>query len=152
MPRDRSTDSARTQASSQKSIATSLRDEYAQSPAANPSPNPLESMRNFGNTLNPLNHIPGMIKNFGRNAPDTPNARSVSPAAIDRLKASPASVDGASGAASPLPASSLKIDPPIQRFLDTQDAGELRVGDVAALLEDYKRLAAALYKPGAGSI
>jgi hypothetical protein len=148
-PRDRSTDSARTQNSSKRSIATSLRDEPAQSPAAATTPNPLESMRSFGNTLNPLNHIPGVIKNFGRNAPDTPNARSVSPAAMDRLKTSPPSV-GANGAGSPLPPS-LKIEPPIQRFLETKDAGDLRVGDVAVLLQDYKRLAAALYQSGPGS-
>lgn len=147
-PRDRSTDSARTQNSGKKSIGTSLRDELAQSPAATASPNPLESMRSFGNTLNPLNHIPGMIKNFGRNAPETPNARSVSPAAMDRLKISPLS-GGASGAGSPLPASS-NIEPPIQRFLETKDASDLRVGDVAVLLQDYKRLAAALYQPGPG--
>lgn len=140
-PRDRSTDSARTQASSKKSIAGSLRDESAQPPVATPSPNPLESMRNFGNTLNPLNHIPGMIKNFGRNAPETPGPRALSPAAMDRLKISPASTDST---ASPLSHSSVRIDPPIQRFLDIQDARDLRLGDVTALLEDYKRLASVL--------
>lgn len=147
-PRDRSTDSARTQNSGKKSTGTSLRDECAPSPAATASPNPLESMRSFGNTLNPLNHIPGMIKNFGRNAPEALNARSVSPAAMDRLKISPLSV-GASGAGSPLPAFS-NIEPPIQRFLETKDASDLRVGDVAVLLQDYKRLVAALYQPGPG--
>lgn len=147
--RDRSTDSARTQASSKKSIAASLRDETLHSSTGN-TPNPLESMRSFGTTLNPLNHIPGMIKNFGRNTPDTPNARSVSPAAVDRLKVSPASAENASGQASPLPTAS-KVEPPIQRFLDMQDARDLRIGDVATLLEDYKRLAAALQKPEAGS-
>ncbi|KAJ5776832.1 hypothetical protein N7520_000078 [Penicillium odoratum] len=153
-PRDRSTDSARTQAS-KRSIAPSLRDESTPSPSSATTQNPLESMRNFGNSLNPLNHIPGMIKNFGRNAPgpearglDTPNLRPLSPAAMDRLRISPAS-ETASATASPRPA--LKIDPPIQRFIDTQDARDLRVGDVAALLEDYKRLAAAIQKSGAGS-
>ncbi|CAG8053138.1 unnamed protein product [Penicillium salamii] len=140
-PRDRSVDSARTQGSSKKSITTSLREEFTSNSAI--SPTPLESMRNFGNTLNPLNHIPGMMKNFGRNAPETP-VRSVSPSGLDRFKPSPASVENGSGAASPLPA--VKVDPPIQRFLETQDARDLRIGDVAVLLEDYKRLAAALHK------
>ncbi|KAJ5666277.1 Vacuolar sorting protein 9 subgroup [Penicillium maclennaniae] len=149
-PRDRSTDSARTQGSSKMSVATSLRDEPAQSPASVTTPNPLESMRSFGNTLNPLNHIPGMIKNFGRITPDTPTARSVSPAAMDRLKTSPSSSGGVSGAGSFLPAYS-KIEPPIQRFLETKDASDLRVGDIAILLQDYKRLAASLYQPGPGS-
>ncbi|KAJ5747494.1 uncharacterized protein N7511_009190 [Penicillium nucicola] len=142
--RDRSADSTRTQTSSKKSIATSIREELASNSAI--SPTPLESMRNFGNTLNPLNHIPGMMKNFGR-APETPGARSVSPSGLDRFKPSPASVDSTSVAVSPLPTPSLKVDPPIQRFLETQDASDLRVGDVVVLLEDYKRLAAALSKP-----
>lgn len=143
-PRDRSVDSTRTQGSSKKPITTSLREEFASNSAI--SPTPLESMRNFGNTLNPLNHIPGMMKNFGRNTPETPTGRSVSPSGLDRFKPSPASAEGTSGAASPLPTSSLKVDPPIQRFLETQDARDLRIGDVAVLLEDYKRLAAALSK------
>ncbi|CAI7567157.1 unnamed protein product [Penicillium glandicola] len=148
-PRDRSVDSTRTQESSKKSITTSLREEFASSSPISSSP--LESMRNFGNTLNPLNHIPGMMKNFGRNTPETPSGRSVSPSGLDRFKPSPASVDNTSGPVSPLPTASLKIDPPIQRFLETQDARDLRIGDIAVLLEDYKRLAAALYKPGAES-
>ncbi|KAJ5368621.1 uncharacterized protein N7496_008381 [Penicillium cataractarum] len=147
-PRDRSTDSARTQASSKKSIASSLRDESAQSPAPTSTPNPLESMRNFGNTLNPLNHIPGMIKNFGRNAPETPGPRALSPAAMDRLKISPASTDST---ASPQAPASVRIDPPIQRFLEVQDVRDLRLGDVAVLLEDYKRLASALARVNEGS-
>ncbi|KAJ5232943.1 Vacuolar sorting protein 9 subgroup [Penicillium chermesinum] len=107
-------------------------------------------MRNFGNSLNPLNHIPGMIKNFGRNAPEAPPpvARPLSPAAIERLRINTPN-ENASGTASPatlLP----HIDPPIQRFVETQDARDLRIGDVAVLLEDYKRLAAAL-KAGAVS-
>lgn len=149
-PRDRSADSARTQASSKRSIATSLRDDPLISPSSANAGNPLESMRNFGNTLNPLNHIPGMIKNFGRNTPDTPTARRVSPAAMDRLKVSPASTENSSGQASPLPPSGIRIDPPIQRFLEAQDAQDLRIGDVAALLEDYKRLAAVVHQYGRG--
>ena len=69
---------------------------------------------------------------------------------MDRLKISPSSVDSGSATASPH-FNSLKMDPPIQRFLETQDARDLRVGDVAALLEDYKRLAGLLHKSGAGS-
>lgn len=139
-PRDRSTDSARTQSSSKKSIFN----ENTQASSSAASPNPLESMRNFGNTLNPLNHIPGMIRGFGRNAPETPGGRSVSPAALDRLKSFPTSMEENASAASSLHAPSSNMEPPIQRFLETQDANDLRLGDVALLLEDYKRLAAAL--------
>ncbi|OQE42210.1 hypothetical protein PENCOP_c004G05146 [Penicillium coprophilum] len=142
--RDRSVDSTRTQESGKKSITTSLREDLASNPAI--SSTPLESMRYFGNTLNPLNHIPGMMKNFGRNTPETPSGRSVSPSGLDKFKPSPAPADNTSGPVSPVPTSLLKIDPPIQRFLETQDARDLRIGDVSILLEDYKRLAAALYK------
>lgn len=141
-PRDRSTDSARTQASSKKSI----NNENVQ-PA-----NPLESMRNFGNTLNPLNHIPGMIRGFGRAGPETPSGRSVSPAALDRRKTSPASVEvNTSATKSSLQAPTPRMEPPIQRFLETKDVSDLRIGDVTLLLEDYKRLAAVLSQNGAAS-
>lgn len=149
-PRDRSTDSARTQGSSRKSIPTSLREEPTPSPSANSTQNPLESMRSFGNSLNPLNHIPGMIKNFGRNTPDAPPiARPLSPAAMERLRITHTSTESPVGTASPIP-SFPKIDPPIQRFMETQDARDLRVGDIALLLEDYKRLATAISRTGAG--
>lgn len=142
--RDRSVDSTRTQESGKKSIAASLREDLTPNSAI--SPNPLESMRNFGNTLNPLNHIPGMMKNFGRTVPETPGGRSVSPSGPDRFKPSSASADGNTGVATPLPISSSKIEPPIQRFLDIQDERDLCIGDVAVLLEDYKRLAAVIHK------
>lgn len=149
-PRDRSIDSTRNQGSSKMSIPTSLRDERP-SPSANQVQNPLDSMRSFGNSLNPLNHIPGMIKNFGRNTPDAPPiARPLSPAAMDRLRIASTPRESPAGTASPNTALP-KIDPPILRFLETQDARDLRVGDVAVLLEDYKRLASALYKTGAAS-
>jgi hypothetical protein len=140
--RDRSVDSTRTQGSGKKSIATSLREEFSSNPAISPT-TPLESMRYFGNTLNPLNHIPGMMKSFGRNALETPGGRSVSPSGLDRFKSSPISADGATSA---ITTPSSKIDPPIQRFLETQDVHDLRIGDVSVLLEDYKRLAAAMQK------
>ncbi|KAF7125256.1 hypothetical protein CNMCM5793_001434 [Aspergillus hiratsukae] len=143
-PRDRSTDSVRTQSSSKMATATagSLKDEP--SPVAsqtNPLPTtPLESMRNFGNSLNPLNHIPGMIRNFGRSTPDSAgNFATLSP---EKTKSSPSSREiSRNNSVNPS-----KIDPPIQRFLQTQHANELTIGDVSVLLEDYKRLAAALLR------
>ncbi|KAF7182866.1 hypothetical protein CNMCM7691_002610 [Aspergillus felis] len=142
-PRDRSTDSVRTQASSKMATATagSLKDEPSSvTSQTNPLPTtPLESMRNFGNSINPLNHIPGMIRNFGRSTPDSAGSfTTLSP--LEKTKASPSPREvprNNSGNPS-------KIDPPIQRFLQTQHANELTIGDVSVLLEDYKRLAAAL--------
>ena len=44
---------------------------------------------------------------------------------------------------------SIKALPPIQRFLDIAGAEDLKVGEVAELLKDYKRLAGALKNMGA---
>ncbi|KAB8227429.1 VPS9 domain-containing protein [Aspergillus alliaceus] len=141
-PRDRSVDSVRTQGSSKKTnvASSSLRDEpssgiHQSSPTGTSSlpPTPLESMRNFGNTLNPLNHIPGMIRSFGRATPDgsggltTPSPSTKSPPISREISSS-----------------ITRIDPPIQRFLQTTHASDLTIGDVTLLLEDYKRIAAAL--------
>lgn len=151
-PRDRSADSTRTQGSSKKSsiAAGSLRGESSPG-VSQPSPmtlsasTPLDSVRNFGNTLNPLNHIPGVIRNFGRSASDSPGAPA-SPALPERAKAAQAQAERPSSGSS-----SIKSDPPIQRFLDTQHASELTIGDVSTLLDDYKRLAAVLLKQNANS-
>ena len=43
----------------------------------------------------------------------------------------------------------VKVDPPVQRFLDVAGPEELRVGEVGALLGEYRRLAAALREMGA---
>lgn len=151
-PRDRSADSARTQGSSKKSsiAAGSLRGESSPG-VSQPSPmtlsasTPLDSVRNFGNTLNPLNHIPGVIRNFGRSASDSPGGPA-SPALPERAKAAQAQAERPSSGSS-----SIKSHPPIQRFLDTQHASELTIGDVSTLLDDYKRLAAVLLKQNANS-
>lgn len=135
-PRDRSTDSARTQGS-KASIPTSnlSKDDIRANPNSALSTPTLESVRSFGNTLNPLNHIPGMIRGFGRATPESPALPSLS----SRTKAQPSTSD-------------TKIEPPIQRFLQAQNANELTIGDVSVLLEDYKRISAALLKQGSESI
>ncbi|EAU38246.1 conserved hypothetical protein [Aspergillus terreus NIH2624] len=140
-PRDRSVDSARTQSSSRKSVKDEPVAGLPQgTPAGSSSfvPAPLESMRNFGNTLNPLNHIPGMIRNFGRGTPDTPGG---TPSPSSERKASFTSREVPSNVLS-----SSQINPPIQRFLQMQDANDLTLRDVSLLLEDYKRISAALLK------
>ncbi|KAL4964170.1 VPS9 domain-containing protein [Aspergillus stella-maris] len=130
-PRDRSTDSVRTQASSRTSIAASSLSKEERGPNANSalSTPTLESVRSFGNTLNPLNHIPGMIRGFGRANTET---------------SSVPTLPSRSRAPTFTSTTDTKVDPPIQRFLQAQSANDLTIGDVTLLLEDYKRLAAAL--------
>ncbi|KAL4943297.1 hypothetical protein BDV06DRAFT_190169 [Aspergillus oleicola] len=135
-PRDRSADSVQTQGSSRASIAASnLSKEEARGSNANSalSTPTLESVRSFGNTLNPLNHIPGMIRGFGR----TNTESSSVPTLPNRTRATTSSST-----------TETKVDPPIQRFLQAQSANDLTIGDVSLLLEDYKRIAAAFVKDG----
>ncbi|KAL6234608.1 hypothetical protein BDW75DRAFT_160138 [Aspergillus navahoensis] len=128
-PPGRSTDSVRTHGSSRTSIATNVSKDEARASSTNSAlaTPTLESVRSFGSTINPLNHIPGMIRGFSRGAPES----SVVSSLPNRTKAL---------------AGDTRIDPPIQRFLDIQSANELTIGDVSILLEDYKRISAALVK------
>ncbi|KAL4762020.1 uncharacterized protein BDW70DRAFT_134883 [Aspergillus foveolatus] len=130
-PRDRSTDSVRTHGSSRASVATSMSKDEGRTPSTNSAlaTPTLDSVRSFGSSINPLNHIPGMIRGFSRGAPESPAVSSLP----TRTQA---------------PAGDARIDPPIQRFLDIQNANELTIGDVSVLLEDYKRISAALVKQG----
>lgn len=152
-PRDRSVDSARTQGSSKRSVSGAgapgpKKDETPSSffqsthiSSSSSTPTPFESMRNFGNTFNPLSHIPGMIRSFGR-ATTEPPRETPSPAASEKTTMPSISVEDVPSISSPL----AKLEPPIQRFLETEDASDLKISDVSVLLEDYKRLASALFK------
>jgi len=102
--------------------------------------NALESVRNLGNSLNPLNHIGaafgGGFRSFSRALPSPPvvytekeKVKTPEPSpALLRLRDE----------------DHLAIEPPIQRFLDLEDSGDLKMKDVAELLQDYQRLAKAL--------
>ena len=96
----------------------------------------VESMRNLGNSLNPLNRFAGInpMRGFGRSTAVTPSAPLIH---ADASKE--AVVDDASTS---------KVEPPIQRFLKIETAEDLRLGDVGELLKDYKRLAGVLKSTG----
>lgn len=103
-------------------------------------PNALESVKNLGSSLNPLNHLGsafgGGFKGFGRSTP--PSA--VTSAEKEKAKAT-------SGSTCPPKATELaSVDPPIQRFVDLADASDLTVRDVSILLIDYQRLAKAIQR------
>jgi hypothetical protein len=151
-PRDRSADSVRSSESKRPGTTARLntRDQITPSPSGGSSifnsgpTTPLESMKNFGNTFNPLNHIPGMIRGLGRNTPETPIGGGSSSSLPDRMKS--LSTDANASELEPSSTGAARLNPPIRRFLEVQDAQDLRVGEVAALLQDYKRLAAALFQ------
>jgi hypothetical protein len=102
--------------------------------------NALESVRNLGNSLNPLNHIGaafgGGFRSLSRALPSPPvvytekeKVKTPEPSpALLRLRDE----------------DYLAIEPPIQRFLDLEDSGDLKMKDVGELLQDYQRLAKAL--------
>ncbi|KAI9700738.1 MAG: hypothetical protein M1836_002107 [Candelina mexicana] len=107
-------------------------------------PNPaVESMRNLGTTLNPLNRLAGLnvMRGFSRGTPTTPPP--TNPLNADKSKDLSPARDPADTSTSPASQERLTISPPIKRFLDTSDAGDLRISEVAELLADYRRLAGA---------
>ncbi|KLJ05402.1 hypothetical protein EMPG_11121 [Blastomyces silverae] len=111
---------------------------------------PFGSMKSFGNTLNPLNHIPGMIRGFGRSTPDPSQDTVLS---TDKPKTSESI---SSRSSTPIPhknntstsINATEFKPPIKRFLEMSDAGDLKLSDIPELLEDYKRLALFLKEHG----
>ena len=143
--RDRSVDSVLSTGSAGKRVAfdKSIKDN-AGSPIHQPSlqtPTPssvpnaaVESMRNLGNSLNPLNRLAGMnvMRGFGRSTP-TPTSTPTPLQPSDQL---PEKTAGDKSA--------LLEEPPIQRFLEATEAENLRIRDVAELLRDYQRLAGVL--------
>ncbi|KAL3427038.1 hypothetical protein PVAG01_00547 [Phlyctema vagabunda] len=176
--RDRSVDSSRSAASnSSKKVAFA---EEGQEKGASPLGNAtsassqanapiVESMRSFGNSLNPMNRIAGMggvMRGFGRvtptppPAPAPPSNKSIPDGGVTDLTTASSlgcnlSFTSNISQAFPDLAASLppkevtKIAPPIKRFMEVQNPGELRINEVLELLRDYRRLAGALKDIGA---
>ena len=107
---------------------------------SNAQSNALESVKNLGNSLNPLNHIGaafgGGFRGFSR-AISTPPAVYTEKDKVKTPEPSP-------GLLRLTGDESLVVAPPIQRFLDMEDSGELKLRDVTELLHDYQRLAKTL--------
>ena len=122
----------------------------------------VESMRNLGNSLNPLRGFGGMggLRAFGRTASSgatspiptfagaVPIERSVPPAK-DGVSMSSAAATATATATTPEPLPPIKVAPPIPKFMETKSVAELKVGEIADLLQDYKRLARVLDQMGA---
>ncbi|KXJ94323.1 hypothetical protein Micbo1qcDRAFT_231844 [Microdochium bolleyi] len=157
--REHSTDSVRSARSASSSKKVFFADEArekipptipatppaASSPAAASNPALVESMRNLGNSLNPMNRIASMsmMRGFGRPA-TTPSTPPIKEAAAKE------SDGGDLGTAFPDLAAALppkdvpKIRPPNKRFMELQNPTDLKLGEVLELLRDYRRLAGAL--------
>ncbi|KIY00663.1 uncharacterized protein Z520_03328 [Fonsecaea multimorphosa CBS 102226] len=132
-------------------------------PAQPTATNPLETVRNFGNSLNPMSSIGsalgGAFGRFGGRAA----AASASPPAVQTpptptiVVAQGNKQDSPEEKNKPTPEASLrspdqdelvaiKAMPPITRFMKIADAKDLRLGEVQELLADYQRLAKVLGK------
>lgn len=106
----------------------------------------VESMRNLGNAFNPLKNFGGMSV-FGRSS--SSGGPASAPMPTSRSTASPDILKEMHETNSINDEPGIKALPPIQRFLDITNVEELKIGDVAKLLIDYKRLADALKNLGA---
>ncbi|KAL8738833.1 MAG: hypothetical protein Q9181_000437 [Wetmoreana brouardii] len=164
-PRDRSVDSLQSSGSGGKKVAfaTGSSDkakaskpdstvQLSSSPSAaseqpTSAPNSaVESMRNLGSSLNPLNRFAGMsvMRGFGRNSSGSTPTLATTTASTEKPLAETLS----NPEVMPPPPVPNKTAPPIKRFMDVSDVGELKVSEVAELLRDYQRLAAALKDVG----
>ena len=155
--RDRSVDSGLSTSSSGKRVAFASETKATRENSASPAPpatatsSPpslpafvsapnaaVESMRSLGNTLNPLNRFAGMnvMRGFGR-------ANSTPPPVVAPVTVEAGKENEMFGKRV------VKVEPPVQRFLDVAGSEELRVGEVGALLGEYRRLVGALREMGA---
>ena len=166
-PRDRSADSTLSSGSGKKvAFASSSapagtntgKERLSESPQAAIS-NPIESMRSLGNSINPLKGFTGMnvMRGFGRSA-SSGRETSTSGTVNDHetkvkgkekpMEVEPGAqsvVNGDSSYAGRKKTDSRKnVEPPLSRYLEVADAGELRIGEVDRLLGDYKRLVGVL--------
>lgn len=174
MTRDRSADSVRSGSSSTKKLEVDKTPSPA--PRSGGEPAIVESMRNLGNSLNPMNKFASMaFPTFGggtaRRVTVTAPAKAVADGGVTELTTVclcssslhsvpifPATLNGlfsneqqAFPDIAPLlpPKETAKIAPPNKRFMELQNPGELKINEVLELLRDYRRLAGALKEVGA---
>lgn len=167
--RDRSVDSTRSGGSN-----SGRRVAFASSPNVEektPSPVPVksdivtqnnssavDSLRNMGNSLNPLNRFAGInvLPRFGRAlssnstpvlaSPTTEQPRTLPyPEPLSRTATGEGLQADDKGARAVSALESLrKTAPPVKRFVEAKDAQELKLKEVDELLKEYQRLAAAM--------
>ena len=158
--RDRSSDSAQSSGSGRR-VAFAVENNNSLTKAGSPTSAPaasnepvhagnvaVESMRSLGNTLNPLKGFGGMsvMRGFGRSTSSGTPTPTLTTAGkpSQELQQAPTSMKDVTDVHS----SSIKIVPPIERYM-VVSAEDLKIGEVAELLNDYKRLGGALKTMGA---
>ncbi|KAG9246240.1 hypothetical protein BJ878DRAFT_456697 [Calycina marina] len=145
MDRERSSGSTHSAASSIRRVATMNDMEKSPSPQPSSSGNPdlVESMRNLGSSLNPMNKfaMPSFPTAFGR--------RVATPSKIPDGGVADLTTAFPDLAPALPPKETQKIAPPIKRFIEIQNPGDLKISEVTELLRDYRRLAGALKVAGA---
>lgn len=118
----------------------------------------VDSLRNMGNSLNPLNRFAGInvLPRFGRavsssSTPVLPSPiaeqpkLSPSPEPLSRTTTGEMPQADERGAKAIAAIEQLKkTSPPVKRFLEAKDAQELKLKEVEELLKEYQRLAAAM--------
>ncbi|KAF2843126.1 hypothetical protein M501DRAFT_993976 [Patellaria atrata CBS 101060] len=164
-PRDRSVDSTQS-ATSTKGVGAKPPPTSAPSSSTAPAPSAgnaaVESMRNLGNTLNPLKGLSGinMIPRFGRANPVTPAPAQEKDKEKEKEKSGTRSRSGTlteakTGQVKNIPKEKehpalaaieqlRKTPPPVRRFLEMKDAKDIKLGEVEELLKEYQRLAGAI--------
>jgi len=106
----------------------------------------MESMRNLGNSLNPLKTFTGMsmMRGFGR----SPSASSTPTITSDAAYSAVEDVAD-ENTTRERPVMDLSgMAPPIRRYVEMKQPKEMTFYDVELLLRDYQRLAGALYAAG----
>jgi hypothetical protein len=167
--RDRSVDSARSGGSNSArrvAFASKAIEEKTPSPApaktepAPTTPSAVDSLRNLGNSFNPLNRFAGVnvLPRFGRavSSSTTPTLQSPtpeqtkapaapSPELLSRTTTGEVAPTEEKGAKAIAALEQMKkTTPPLKKFLETKDAQDLKLRDIDELLKDYQRLAAAM--------
>ena len=164
--RDRSVDrdSLRSNSSAKKvAFASGSEPKLGVATPSQPIGNPLDAVKNFGGSLNPLGHVGNAFnafKGFGRPAvtPSPPQSSTNVKKEIIKTGQSSAPIQSENSTEDE-PQVALVMDnperhvakirsvpPPIKKFIDASSAADLQIRDVDRLLSDYKRLAALLHE------
>lgn len=171
--RDRSVDSTLSTGSGKRSVAHGsspnepkiqpLHSVKTEPPPA-PATSAVDSIRNMGNSLNPLNRFASMnvLPRFGRTASSSASTPGLASPTVEQGKPFPPTppipVTNRSPSGSDVPQAGddkgaravaaldtlKKTTPPVKRFIDAKDASELKLKEVDELLKEYQRLAGAM--------